>query len=85
MCHMPEYIAKCCTDRVCMKCGFFGDAIVVNTGKQYGLYCSTCGSFIKRANKKDKEYTYLWPVVPTDIPTKVRTLYIQSAKTMTTK
>ena len=79
-------IAKCCHDKTCPKCSYIGDAIVVNSGPHYTLYCSNCGAYIKHANEEDKRYTYVTHVKVEDLtPIKVAMLYVDSEKTMTTK
>lgn len=81
----PIYnIAKCCTEKICPKCSYISDAIVVNRGTHYTLYCSKCGAYIKHASKIDKRYTYLARVkIEEFTPTKVAKLYIESSNTMT--
>lgn len=79
-------IAKCCVEKSCPKCKSIGDAIVVNRGTHYTLYCEKCGSYIKHASVTDKRYIYLAHVkVEDETPIKVCMLYIESSRTMITK
>lgn len=79
-------IAKCCHEKSCPKCSSISDAIVVNRGPHYTLYCANCGAYIKHASEDDKRYTYLAKVEVEDLtPMKVAMLYVESSKTMTSK
>lgn len=79
-------IAKCCTEKSCVKCNSIGDAIVVNRGPHYTLYCDKCGAYIKHASVEDKKHIYLARVKLEDLtPMKVCMLYVESSKTMTIK
>lgn len=77
-------IAKCCTEKICPKCSYISDAIVVNRGAHYNLYCSKCGAYIKHASENDKRHTYLARVkIEEFTPIKVAMLYEESSNTMT--
>ena len=79
-------IAKCCIEKPCPKCFNMGDAIVINKGPHYTLYCEKCGAYIKHASVEDKRHIYVDTVqVEGGIPMKVAMHYVESEKTMIVK
>lgn len=79
-------IAKCCIEKTCPRCFNMGDAIVINKGPHYTLYCEKCGAYIKHASVEDKRHIYVANVKVEDgTPMKVAMHYIESEKTMIVK